>query len=218
MQQSAESLYQELKKSIDSKYEEVQGTIDTSKKFYKIYQLEGNAVGQIGEAFLKKVIAGITTLDTDITEIIHDEYDIRTKSGVTFEVKTARYGRNCSFQFNGINPSYNVDYIICLGICEDTAVYRIITKREEVVYVHNKRGHYVINPDFSKKLVQMNPGNDVNYKLTLSLEQMYSIENLVHDLKRKIHSFEYRRNAQKSAQIINYGTINNDNSKHITIK
>lgn len=181
MENNIEYLYCELKNSIDKKYEEVQSFIDTSKKFYKVYQLEGNAVGQIGEEFMKKVVANIVPIETHIDETIHDEYDIKTKSGITFEVKTARHGRNGSFQFNGINPSYNVDYIICLGICDDDVLFRIIKKREEVTYNHerNHRGWYVINSDFSKKLVQMNPGNDVNHKLTLSLSQLWGIDNLV---------------------------------------
>lgn len=195
MEQNMEYLYNELKESIDKKYDEVQSLIDTSKKFYKIYQLEGNAVGQIGEEFIKKIVSGIVPVETHIDETIHDEYDVKTKSGITIEVKTARYGRNGSFQFNGINPSYNVDYIICLGICEDDAVYRIIKKRDEVSYNHekNRRGWYVTNPDFTKKLVQMNPGNDVNLKLTLSLNQLYEIDSLVETLKRILKSKKSQR-------------------------
>lgn len=41
----------------------------------------------------------------------------------------------------------------------------------------------------------------------------------VEELKKKVHDLEHQlQESQKSAQIINYGTINNDNSKHITIK
>ena len=169
---------------IEEKYREIQQTVDSKKRFYKIYQLEGNAIGQIGEKFARNIISKITEIE-NIKDVIHDEYDIRTCDGITFEIKTARHGRNDTFQFNGINPHYNVDYIICIGICGDEALYRIIKKRNELVYVHEKakRGWYIKNDDFSKKIVAMNPGNEVNFKLTLAKKNLISIENLLKDLK-----------------------------------
>lgn len=205
MENNIDYIYNELKYSIDRKFDEVQVLIDTSKRFYKVYQMEGNAVGQIGESFLKKIVSDLCPIENDIDGTIHDEYDIKTKKGLTFEVKTARYGRNGSFQFNGINPDYNVDYIICLGICEDSAVYRIIEKKAEIYYVHEKsqRGWYVKNKDFKKKLVSMNPGNEVNYKLTLSLKQLTGIESIIESLQRVLNV-----NKIPTSTLVNYGTVN----------
>ncbi len=64
---------------------------DYNAIFSKIRDFEANAIGQIGEEFLKSVLNAIDGVIND--GIIHDEYDIMTKSGVSFEVKTARKGR-----------------------------------------------------------------------------------------------------------------------------
>lgn len=49
-------------------------------------------------------------------KVIHDEYDILS-NGIKIEIKTARKGlKNNSLQFNGINPAYNNDYIIVIGL------------------------------------------------------------------------------------------------------
>ena len=95
---------------IERKHKELNLGKDYSKKFSKIKDFEGNAIGQIGEEFVKYIISNITDIEDD--GIIHNEYDIRTKTGLTFEVKTARKGRsNDTFQFNGINPNYNYNYM-----------------------------------------------------------------------------------------------------------
>ncbi|GAA9050749.1 hypothetical protein Taitung233_12230 [Helicobacter pylori] len=116
--------------------------------------------------------------------IIHDEYDIMTKSGVSFEVKTARKGRtNNTFQFNGINPRYNYDFLICLGVCEDKLLYRIF-KKDEINYIHKERKYFMKQNEFKKQLVPMNPDNQVNYKLTLNIKELKEITNLIKELER----------------------------------
>ena len=152
--------------------------------FSKIRDFEGNAVGQIGEEYIKKVVSEITEIEDN--DVIHTEYDVVTKSGIYFEVKTARKGRtNNTFQFNGINPKYNYDYLICLGICEDKLVYRIFEK-SEIKYIHKERNHFIIQGEYKRQLVAMNPGNTVNLKLTISLNDLEDIANLVDELKAKL--------------------------------
>lgn len=114
--------------------------------FSKIRDFEANAIGQIGEEFLKSVLNAIDGVIND--GIIHDEYDIMTKSGVSFEVKTARKGRtNNTFQFNGINPRYNYDFLICLGVCEDKLLYRIF-KKDEINYIYKERKYFMKQNEF----------------------------------------------------------------------
>lgn len=114
--------------------------------------------------------------------VIHDEYDILTKNGVFFEVKTARKGSKNTFQFNGINPRYNYNFLFCLGICEDAIIFRIFEKNE-ISYRHRDRKFYIKQGGFEKQLVQMNPDNQVNYKLTLNLRDLYSIDLLPEKLQ-----------------------------------
>ncbi|GAA8139530.1 hypothetical protein HpDR134_13060 [Helicobacter pylori] len=65
---------------------------DYNAIFSKIRDFEANAIGQIGEEFLKSALNAIDEVIND--GIIHDEYDIMTKSGVSFEVKTAQKRQN----------------------------------------------------------------------------------------------------------------------------
>jgi predicted helicase len=52
-----------------------------------------------------------------------------------------------------------------------------------------------------------------------TMDKMDDPSAQVDELKKKVANLEHQlQESQKSAQIINYGTINNDNSKHITIK
>jgi len=165
-----------LQEIIERKYQELNLGRDYNSKFSKIRDFEANAIGQIGEEFIKKIISEFTDVVDD--GIIHNEFDIQTQSGIFFEVKTARKGRNNNtFQFNGINPNYNYNYMICLGICEDSIHYRIFEKTE-ISYFHRERKFYIKQGDFSKQLVQMNPQNQVNYKLTLNLRELFNIELL----------------------------------------
>jgi hypothetical protein len=122
-------LEDKLQEIIKCKYLNVRLGKNPDAKFAKVIDLEGNAVGQIGEEYAKFLINKFTEIVDD--GVIHDEYDIQTKNGMLFEVKTARKGsKNNTFQFNGINPRYNYDYLFCLGICEDTIVFRIFEKKE----------------------------------------------------------------------------------------
>lgn len=132
------------------KHEELNLGKDYSQIFSKIRDFEGNAIGQIGEEYVKLIISEITEIEED--GIIHNEYDVLTKSGIYFEVKTARKGRtNNTFQFNGINPRYNYDYLICLGICEDKVLYRIFLK-SEIQYIHKERKHFIVQGDYKKTI------------------------------------------------------------------
>jgi len=169
---------------IERKHKELNLGRDYNKKFSKVKDFEANAIGQIGEEYVKYVISSITNIIDD--GVIHNEYDVLTESGLYFEVKTARKGRtNSTFQFNGINPRYNYNFLICLGVCEDELLYRIF-KKSEIVYIHKERNHFVIQGDYKRQLVQMNPDNQVNFKLTISLKDLYNISNLVDELKEKI--------------------------------
>jgi hypothetical protein len=165
-----------LQQIIERKYKELNLGRDYDARFSKIRYFEGNAIGQIGEDFAKHIIREFTEIEHN--GIIHNEYDIKTKSGLLIEVKTARKGsKNNTFQFNGINPRYNYNYLFCLGICEDAIVFRIFEKNE-ISYHHRDRKFYIKQGDFEKQLVQMNPDNQINYKLTLNLRDLYDISFL----------------------------------------
>jgi len=165
---------------IERKHRELNLEKNYSLKFSKIRDFEGNAIGQIGEEYIKLIVSSITEIEE--TGNMHDEFDIITKSKIYIEVKTARKGRtNDTFQFNGLNPEYNYNYLICLGICEDKLLYRLFLKSEmqkiDSIY-------YVIQDDFNGRLAQMNPGNNVNYKLTIKLRDLYEISFLIKELKK----------------------------------
>ncbi len=166
-----------LKEIIERKHLELNLGRDYSEIFSKIRDFEGNAIGQIGEEFAKEVIKQVTTIVDE--GIIHTEYDVQTETGILFEVKTARKGRNGNtFQFNGINPNYNYSYLLCLGICEDAILYRIFDKKD-ISYIHKTKNFFVKQGEISKQLVQMNPNNLVNYKLTLNLKELFEASTLI---------------------------------------
>ncbi|GAA7468388.1 hypothetical protein MM0361_13380 [Helicobacter pylori] len=76
-------LEQTFLKIIEKKHEELNLGQDYNAIFSKIRDFEANAIGQIGEEFLKSVLNAIDGVIND--GIIHDEYDIM--SGVSFELK-----------------------------------------------------------------------------------------------------------------------------------
>jgi len=158
---------------IERKHYELNLGRDYNAKFSKIRDFEANAIGQIGEEFIKGIIQEITEIVDD--GIIHNEYDVKTRNGILFEIKTARKGRNNdTFQFNGINPNYNYNFLICLGICEDSIHFRMFEKKD-LSYVHKERKFYMTQDNFKKQIVQMNPQNQVNYKLTLNRKELFDI-------------------------------------------
>ncbi|GAA7706745.1 hypothetical protein HpMMM85_14090 [Helicobacter pylori] len=58
---------------------------DYNAIFSKIRDFEANAIGQIGEEFLKSVLNAIDGVIND--GIIHDEYDIMTKAVCPLKLK-----------------------------------------------------------------------------------------------------------------------------------
>ncbi|TSA79827.1 restriction endonuclease [Helicobacter mehlei] len=168
---------------VEKKYEEIESK-RRSGIFEKILRFEGNAIGQIGESFMKEVfeLLGLP-LDPCNKEIIHDEYDLLSK-GKKVEIKTARKGlNNNNFQFNGINPKYNYDYIILLGITVESVHYYIIDKKQDYIYKHKERKEVIRIHNKEKQLVAMNPGNQANYKLTLTLNDLKPITSFEKDLR-----------------------------------
>jgi hypothetical protein len=178
-----ESALQEI---IEQKYREVNKDRNFASKFSKIHDLEGNAIGQIGEKFARMVIREFDEVIDDGV-IRHDEYDIQTKNGKRFEVKTARQGQRDTFQFNGINPDYNYDYLLCLGICADSILFRIFLENE-IFYNHQQRKRYIEQGALKKQLVPMNPGNAVNYKLTLTIKDLFNVSLLLEQLRSILHA------------------------------
>lgn len=174
------SLNELLANIIESKYEELGLTQPDEGIFHKIKFFEGNAIGQIGENFVKQVFIQAEFPLDDLRDVVHDEYDILS-NGRKIEIKTARKGaKNNSFQFNGINPLYNHDYIILLGITTNSVHYNIIS--EPAIYDHHLRKHFLNVNETRRQLVAMNPGNSVNYKLTLQLSQLKPISSFVEEL------------------------------------
>lgn len=166
---------------IEQKYSEVQKK-QKSGIFEKILHFEGNAIGQIGEKFVKEVFKALNLpLDELPQEIIHDEFDLLS-NGKKIEIKTARKGlNNNTFQFNGINPKYNYDYIL-LGITTQSVHYYIVNKKQDYHYNHTLRKEYIKVNGKDKQLVMMNPGNQVNLKLTLNLKDLKPIVNFTNEL------------------------------------
>lgn len=128
---------------IEQKYKELENKQEKGK-FEKILSFEGNAIGQIGENFVKEVFKSLNlTLDEESKKNIHDEFDILSK-GKKIEIKTARKGlNNNTFQFNGINPKYNYDFIILLGITTQKAYYYVINKKKDYIYNHKLRKEFI---------------------------------------------------------------------------
>lgn len=177
-----------MKKIIDKKYEELNyDKRDKNNIFWRIAEFEGNAIGQIGEEFVKEIFRKFNLRFDETKKNVHDEYDIKLEDGTKIEIKTARKGRNNdTFQFNGINPKYNHNFIIFVGILENDLLYRIIDE-DKIKYEHKKgrkKYVYIVNIGANKKqLVEMNPGNQTNYKLTLNKKELEDINNIENGLK-----------------------------------
>lgn len=167
---------------INEKYKELNSSSELNDRFVKIKSFEGNAIGQIGENFVKEVFHSYNLPIVDLgKDIVHDEYDL-ISNNKKIEIKTARKGiKNNTFQFNGINPIYNHDYIILIGLTTNHLYYKIINGHS--IYDHTTRKHYLTINNCRKQLVSMNPGNSVNYKLTLNLSELDDISEFVNELK-----------------------------------
>lgn len=183
-----EGLNDILKNIIERKHEELGLGKNYNSIFSKIKDFEANAIGQIGEEYARIICREITNIEQNNDDTVHNEFDISTKAGVRIEVKTARLGKRGTFQFNGIEPRRNYDYILCIGICLDKVVYRIFS-HNDIEYNHPMRKYFIKQDNgFSKQLVQMNPDNLVSYKLTTSQKQMFEIENLPLELRKIFQS------------------------------
>ncbi|MCE8159148.1 MAG: restriction endonuclease [Candidatus Moeniiplasma glomeromycotorum] len=172
-----------MREIIDKKYEEL--NYDKRNKnniFWKIREFEANAIGQIGEEFVREIFKKFNLKFDETKKNIHDEYDILLKNGIKIEVKTARKGKNNdTFQFNGINPRYTPDFIVFVGILENDLIYRILSK-SKVSYRHKGRKFMVDLETTEKQLVKMNPNNEVNFKLTLNKKELKDINSLENEL------------------------------------
>lgn len=177
-----------MQKIINEKYNELKlNKIDESQPFWKSSFFEGNAIGQIGHNFLIKVLDKLQIPHNNQKDGNHDEYDL-VSNNKKIEIKTARKGQKNTCQFNGLNPDYNYDFVFCLGIANDSVRYKIIKKTKgNFFYDHSKRGHfvkYMVNDvEKIKKLVDMNPNNKVNKKLTLNWNEMQTFENFIDEIK-----------------------------------
>ena len=120
-----------FKKIVEDKYYQLNLDKPNEDKFSKIKFFEANAVGAIGEEFIKTVMSRFGSVKNDGT--IHDEYDIQMENN-------------------------------------DDRGYRMIQKN--------------FNKEINKKLVSMNPGNQVNLKLTLNVNDMYDICYLDEEIKK----------------------------------
>lgn len=126
-----------LKTLIDEKHAEL-ARFKERGIFEKINDFEANAIGQIGEKFVRAVFVDLGFKMQDFGEVIHNEFDICLNDGTKIEVKTARKGlKNDTFQFNGINPNYNCKFIICIGLSAKAAFFKIISGKK--IYNHKTR-------------------------------------------------------------------------------
>lgn len=152
------------------------GDVDKRNKFWQINFFEGNAVGQIGEKFIKQIFIQNNIPFDKTADVVHDEYDL-ISNGKKIEIKTARQGhKNNTFQFNGINPAYNNDLIICIGIANNTLYYHIF-KHSDIKYYHHPNRKYKIKLSDSRELalVEMNPNNKVNHKVTINVKDLSEV-------------------------------------------
>ena len=170
---------------IDTKYKELELYKMNNGLFSKIRYFEANAIGQIGEQFVKQIFKLCKIpIVSQIDRTIHDEYDILLKSGAKVEVKTARLGKHNTYQFNGLNPLYNYNYIILIGISTIDVKYLIIEGK--VLYNHKRKKPYLVILGKEKNLVSMNPGDDKNLKLTLNDKVLKDINSIKSDIKKMI--------------------------------
>ncbi len=184
------SIKELMSEIINEKFDELSlNNPNTNDIFWKIKFFEGNAIGAIGEKFIKQIFINYQIdIDDDPTTILHDEYDIKS-NGKKIEIKTARLGANKTYQFNGINPRYNHDLIICIGISNNDINYHIF-KKSDINYIHSNRQYTAkINDTKTLSLVEMNPGNSVNYKITINKKYMNILDdNFPNIIKSEISS------------------------------
>lgn len=154
--------------------------------FWKIVEFDINSIGFIGEKFVKEVLK-LNNITFVLNEKnIHTEYDVLLNNGIKIEIKTARLGKEGKkFQFNGINPHYNFDYLICLGISKENVFYKMFSKKRDfkLSTLENESIYKIKVNKKLKKLTQVNPqNNNVNLKLTLKIEEMEEISKITNNL------------------------------------
>ena len=98
-----------LLKIIEEKHKELQA-FKQSGIFDKIKDFEGNAIGQIGEKFIKELFKKISIPIDNNKEIIHDEFDLLSNDK-KIEIKTARKGLK-TIPFNLMESRQNTIMII----------------------------------------------------------------------------------------------------------
>lgn len=174
-----------LSQIIEDKYKE---TLKSNKSgmFEKINNLKPNAIGQVGEKFVKTFLTDCLGLEISQKhdEIIHKPFDISVKNGantIDIEIKTAQQDKNEKFQFNNIKPNHNCKYIVCMGITANKAFFNIIDGK---INKNNKNKKIYLNVNNKRKLLTaMNPKDPVSFKLTLKLEDLEPIENFESKLR-----------------------------------
>ena len=80
------------------------------------------------------------------------------------------------YQLSYLNQFYNCDLIIRVGISENDIYYNVFS-HSDISYIHNRRKHIVNINGKIISLVPMNPKNTVNYKITISLNNMKILDN-----------------------------------------
>ena len=174
-----------LSQIIEDKYKE---TLKSNKSgmFEKINNLKPNAIGQVGEKFVKTFLTDCLGLEISQKhdEIIHKPFDISVKNGantIDIEIKTAQQDKNEKFQFNNIKPNHNCKYIVCMGITANKAFFNIIDGK---INKNNKNKKIYLNVNNKRKLLTaMNPKDPVSFKLTLQLKDLEPIENFENKLR-----------------------------------
>ncbi|GAA8094542.1 hypothetical protein HpNP4_22110 [Helicobacter pylori] len=146
-------LEQTFLKIIEKKHKELNLGQDYNAIFSKIRDFEANAIGQIGEEFLKSVLNAIDEVIND--GIIHDEYDIMIKSGVSLGVREDKllyrifkkdeihyihkerkyFMKQNEFkkQLVPMNPDNQVNYKLTLNIKELEEITNLIKELERVL-------------------------------------------------------------------------------------
>jgi hypothetical protein len=95
-----------------------------------VKELPTTTKGDFGEMFMAQFIKDFVGMPTEIINGGKGPYDLRTKSGVTFECKLATEDINGGFQFNGLKKDVEYDFALCFGVSPNELWFGIWSKKD----------------------------------------------------------------------------------------
>lgn len=160
--------------------------IDPTATLAKCFELQSNYSGTSGELLIKRIMSekGAKVINEDVT---HDFYDVKASydglSEKTYEIKTARMDLNGNFQFDGITPENEFDFIILLAVKPEGILFNMQHRSSFSTLIDESNGPYAGKKRWKlfKKLTPMHKGTlDGGLKLTMSQKDLntYGFEPL----------------------------------------